>query len=631
MWNFNYAIPSLLVLCIFLGYFFALPRIPVRMNRIFIRLILVEFAVMLSDIVSTWACIHYDIVSVPILYVLNEIYFILFFARAYCFYLFTASVLRSSWVLERKKRIIAHLPMVVVSVIVISSPWSHLFFYIDDTGYHSGKLYNLLYALFFYFIIFSFILVIRYKNHMRRKREFNSVTWYNLALVAGLIIRYLFPTYLLMDTFCILAMAIIYLSFENPDFYLEPRTWIFNRRGLRDLIEEINGEKKFTVFEFILQNYTDYREMYGNRQMDQGISLIGDYLRKVFPYDLVFYYRSGRFIILGEQDFDYTSAFALIKDRFKVPWKSDDAELYLDISAAVICFGEYNLRTENVLTIISETFEMAKDAGEDEVVVIGREMIDLSARQADIKRLLKYAIEQDRVQVYLQPIVDSKTGKAEGAEALARIIDIDGKIVPPNLFIPIAEKNGLINGLGERVFEHTCKFIKEYDIKAMGLSWINVNLSPIQLMRSEIAERLSTYVKKYDVDPGLIHLEVTEETMIDEALLLKRMEEITAMGFYFVLDDYGKGYSNTIRVKKCSFINIKLDMSIVWEHCKKPDGLLPNIVSTFTGLGSKITAEGIEDEDMAREMTELGVHYLQGYYFSKPLPVDEFVKRYEKL
>ena len=630
MWNINYAIPSLLVLCIFLGYYFTLPRIPVRMNRIFVYLILVEFLVMLTDIVSTWACINYDILPVILVYLLNAIYFILFFARAYSFYLFTASVLRSSWGIDRKKRIIAHIPVVVLSAIVVSSPWHKLFFYVDETGYHSGKLYNLLYVLFAYFLLLSIGLIIRKRHNVRRKREFNSVCFYNMVLTIGLVFRYVFPKYLLMDTFCILALSIIYLSFGNPDFYLEARTWIFNSRGFRELIEEINNEKKYTVFGFIIDNYKDIRELYGNRQMDQGISLIGDYLRKAFPSNQIFYYRDGRFIILGDYGFDYKEAYNLIKNEFKTPWLSDDAELYLDIVAMVIHFGDHKLRVENVLSIISESFEKASESEEDNVVVIGNDIIDFSTRQTDIKRTLKYAIEQDRVKVFLQPIVNSKTGRLEGAEALTRIIDTDGKIVPPSLFIPIAEKNGMISHLGERVFEHICKFIKTYDVKGMGLSWINVNLSPIQLLRSDIADRLFAYTKKYDVDPGFIHLEITEEAMIDEALLLKRMDEITAKGFYFVLDDYGKGYSNISRVKKCSFINIKLDMSVVSDHCQKPDALLPAMVSTFRTLGFNITAEGIENEDMAKKMAEIGVDYLQGFYFSRPIPIEEFVSRYEK-
>ena len=186
----------------------------------------------------------------------------------------------------------------------------------------------------------------------------------------------------------------------------------------------------------------------------------------------------------------------------------------------------------------------------------------------------------------------------------------------------------MINQLGDRVFEKVCEFIKENDVKAMGLSWINVNLSPIQFMRADIADRLFTYIEKYNIEPDSIHLEITEEAMIDDVLLKKQMEMLMSKGFSFSLDDYGKGYSNIARLKKCPFKNIKLDMSIVWDYCKNPDVLIPNIVDTLRKLGFSITAEGIEDEHMAKTMSDIGVRYLQGYHFSKPVPMEEFVKNY---
>ncbi len=628
MWNFSYTVPSLLVLIMIMGYFFALPRIPIRLTRAFIKLVCIETAVLVTDIWSTWACINYAALPSAVVYLSNDLYFIFFFLRAYAYFLFTACVLRTSFSYATEKKILALIPVIALSLVVISSFRTHMFFYIDETGYHSGAMYMLLYVLSSAYLLISLIMIVKHRLRVRRKRELNSVVWYNIILVIGLIFRYSFPKYLLMDAFCIIAIIIIYLSFENPDFYLESRTWIFNSIALRDLVEEINNQKKYTVLEFVVHNYRDLRELYGSRQMDQGICLIGDYLRKIFKNEKVFYYRSGRFLIMGEHDFDYENAYDMIRERFKDSWKSDDAELYLDTGAAVIHFGEQNIRLETVMNIISDGFEKAAHNGNDEIVVFGREMLETSAKLGDVKRALKYAIERDTVKVYLQPIISSQTGKVDGAEALTRIIDKDNKLIPPDLFIPIAEKNGMINQLGDMVFEKTCQFIKEHDVVQNGLSWINVNLSPIQFLRNDIADRLYDCAKKYDVDPSFIHLEITEEALIDATILAKQMEAIISKGFLFVLDDYGKGYSNFIRVKRCPFINIKLDMSLVRDHYQNPDGLLPNMVSSFRKLGFKMTAEGVEDEEMAKVMTEVGVDYLQGYCFSKPIPMEDFVEKY---
>ncbi len=628
MWNFNYAIPSFLVLVIFMSYYFALPRIPIRINQTFIKLVIVEFLVTTTNIVSTWACINYAILPVWLLYLLNEAYFVAFFMRAYIFSLFTANVLKSSFCYDFNKRCLLQLPFFAFSLLIISSSRTHLFFYIDETGYHNGPGYNLLYLLFILYLAFSFVLIRRHRTRVRRKREFTSISWYNLMLFIGLILRFAFPQYLLMGTFCLMALIIIYLSFENPDFYLEPRTWIFNNRALREYVEEINNRKKYTILQFVIHNYADFRELYGARQMDQGIALIGNYLRKEFKDEMVFYYRSGRFILLGEYNFDYELAYDMIKERFKSSWEADDAELYLDIGAAVLHFGELRLQYESVLNILSDGFDMAAQSSGEEIIIIDREAQDKNAQQGEIKKALKFAIEHDQVKVFLQPIMNSKTGRIEGAEALTRIVDNTGKIIPPSLFIPIAEKNGMINQLGDQAFEQTCRFIKEKDVAGRGISFINVNLSPIQFMRTDIAEKLEGYVRKYGIDPEFIHLEITEEALIDETLLLKQMQALISKGFCFALDDYGKGYSNLSRLRHCPFINIKLDMSLVWDYCRKPDEMVPSMVDTFKKMGFSITAEGIEDGNMAEDMSEVGVNYLQGFHFSKPIPMEDFESRY---
>ena len=230
--------------------------------------------------------------------------------------------------------------------------------------------------------------------------------------------------------------------------------------------------------------------------------------------------------------------------------------------------------------------------------------------------------------MFLQPLMDTKDYTLTGAEALARIRDDEGNLIPPVKFIPIAEKNGRINALGEQMFEKACKFIQEHDIKKMGLKWINVNLSPIQFLRPDLNQRFSEILEKYNVPAELIHLEITEESMIDYVLLQKQIKTMQKAGFKFVLDDYGSGYSNVSRLKKCPFINIKLDMELVREYFKDRDMLLPAVVQALKQMNFTITAEGVETLEMSDTMKEIGCDYLQGYYFSKPLSAAEFAEKY---
>ena len=623
MWNYSYVTPSLLILVVFLGYYFMLPRIPIKLNRTYVKLVCVEVLVMLLDIISTWACMNYENLPIWLLYSLNAAYFVVFYLRGYMFFLFTLTVLRVMD-LSLGKRILIQLPALIASILAISSPLTKLIFYFDENGYNSGVLYNILYVVFAIYLILSFAVAIANKSKMRRRREFNSCIWYNIIIFLGITVRYILPTYLLMDTLCLVALIVIYLSYENPDFYLEERSRVFNAKAFREYAEELCRKKNFRILEIVVHNYRDNRELYGIKQMDQGIHLMGDYMRRAFKKYKVFYYRSGRFIILGDEDMDYVKCLDEVKRRFKKPWKADEAELFLDFGAAFIEYSKGEMPFENLMSLVVDAFVMASELEGGEVVEIGSAVLDKSLKQSEIKKALKDAVENEKVLVYLQPIIDSKSGKVVGAEALARIKDKNGDIIPPELFIPIAEKNGMINQLGEQVFRKTCQFIGNNNAAQLGLSWINVNLSPIQFMRQDIAERLNAYMTQYDINPELIHLEITEEIMIDEMLLERQMEAFREKGFKFVLDDYGKGYSNMTRLKKCPFINIKLDMSIVWDYCNSPDEMVPNMVETFEKIGFDITAEGIEDEDMMNKMAEIGVNYLQGYLFSKPVPMEEF-------
>ncbi len=629
MWNFNYLIPSVMILAVFVGYYVTLPRLPIRKNLVFIYLISVECLGMLADLVSTWADINHQNIYAWVLYVLNSTYFIFLFVRGLAFFIFTESVLKINLFQSRLMRFCIELPVNLGFIIVLTTPWTRWFYYIEEDGYHNGPLYYLLYPIFIYYLFLSFLILFRQRSRLLRRREKYIILWYNVILSLGIIVRFVFPKYLLMDLFCLMALIVIYLSFENPNDYLEERTYIFNRTALRDYITEINGEKPINAFSFCVHNYLDRMELYGIQQMNQGIYLIGNFLIHEFPDYLIFYYRNARFVLFHKKgNPDWDKVYSRIQERFKSPWIAKDTELYLEIGASRLDLKKERLPLEIILRAFSDSFIFADKNGSSTINQIDDSFIAQIREENEIKRALDKAIENDKVEVFLQPIIDSSTGKLVGAEALSRIYGTDGKLIPPGLFIPIAERNGKINLLGKQVFKKACEFIQNNDMAALGMKFLNVNLSPLQFMRLDLDETLFKYIQEFDVPAEFIHLEITEESMIDEKLMEKQIEALTSKGFKFVLDDYGKGYSNMSRLRHTPFINVKLDMSIVWDYCKQPDSILPSAVTAFASTGFDITAEGIEDEDMAQKLTDIGCTYLQGYHFSKPLPIPEFLEKY---
>ncbi len=628
MYQFGFAIPSFFIIIIIMIFYFSLPRLSVRKNYFFLLLLIVEAAVISLDILSSFADNNYQIFPKFLSHILNAGYFVAFYMRASSFFLFAASCCRVANAKNIHKFIILNIPLIISCILAITSPWTGLIYSITEEGYVSGPLYNILYVEFGYFLLLSFLTLFTFGKKIKRRRHYFSVFFANTTLLTGIILRKMMPHLLLMDTFCLISILIVYLAMENPEFYLEVRGSVFNATAFRDYIDENNGRLHHGILGVIIKNYHEMRDIYGGRQIDDGVILISNYLTQEFKDVSTFYYRKGRFILLGSPDIDYEKISQTIRKRFDKPWVADDLELYLDVGITFFDPGPRVQSADALLNFLIISFDkVEKDPGRNVMVLSDDDLKDNENSNA-IKRLLETAVDNNAVEVFLQPLIDAKNGVVRGAEALCRIRDEEGKLLPPASFIHIAEANGRINQLGEQVFEKTCQFIKDYDMEALGLEWINVNLSPVQFMKTDLAERYDAISKKYGIDPKMIHLEITEESMIDENFLYRQISNMQRKGFEFVLDDYGTGYSNLTRLKKCSFINVKLDMSVVWDYYKDPDEILPSMIQAFKHMNFGITSEGIEDERMARMMSNIGCDFLQGYYYSRPLPMNEFCEKF---
>ena len=630
MWNYYFAIQSTFILGIILIFYFSLPRLSIRMNRTFVHMLILQSAVIFFDIVSSWADNNYELMAVPVLHFLNSAYFILFYARTFICFVFTANVFKLDPTGSRLKTWLLRVPLVVSCILAATSPWTGLIYSIEFDGYHSGSLYNILYAVSYFYLAASFIIMFIYMDRVKKKRYWYCMLLFNVILLIGTILRRALPTFLLMDTFCLMAVIAVYLTFENPEFSLDLKGTVFNSNAFKQYIEENNGKLSHRILGVVVHNYYEMRDIYGTGQIDAGISMIARYLTETFPECNVFYYRRGRFILLGPKDMNFDECADEIKERFEQPWVSEDMELYLEVGFITADPGEKLDSVDVFLNTLLASMNKADKQDDRVPVEVSDDELRHNENELALKRYLETAVDHDKVEVFLQPLVDAKTEQVVGAEALCRIRDAEGKLIPPAVFIPIAERNGRINILGEQVFEKTCRFIKEYDLKAAGINWINVNLSPMQFMKADLAERYAYILRRYEVSSEMVHLEITEESMIDDAFLRKQIHAMEGKGFMFVLDDYGTGYSNLTRLKNCPFINVKLDMSIVRDYYSEPDEMLPNMIQTFKHMHFSVTAEGVEDRSMAEALRKVGSDYLQGYYYSKPLPMEEFVEKYFK-
>lgn len=626
--SFSIIIPGVVSLLVLFGYYFTSPRLPIKLNRIFLRILVTEVLVMLAEFFAIWLNSRSGS-NTNLLYAVNMLFCLSYLFKSYQFFAFSAVLVK----LRNLKHYVMWLFRIVwiaCSVLVVSSFWWKTVFEVSKNGvYSEGPLWFILPGCAIYYVIFSVVIVF-----IRRKKiskwDIMGVVTYNTVLLACAVLRLLLKQNLITTLLGFVAVLVCYLSFQTPGRYMSERGPAFNKRAFKVLLEECLEQNTYRTLAFALRYYTEERVAYGSDQMDKGISMIIDYLRRKYPKHLIFYLRNGYFVIFDPEALNLYRIRDDLYERFQQPWQANDTELFLSVGFVKVG-AESKIDSADVL--LNNLTVALEKAGQ--MALYGKDIYDLDntreiEEQAMIKGALEYAVKHNSVEVFLQPVVDAGSEELVGAEALARIRDENGKIISPVKFIPIAEQSGHINSVGEQVFEKVCGFVNSNGFSKVKMNFVNVNLSPIQCMRADLSDRFLGIVDQYKALPERIHLEITEQSMGDSAQVLKQVNKLKECGFQFALDDYGSGYSNFMRLKNYPFKNVKLDMEVVKSYYKNRDPLIMNIVSLLKQMGYSITAEGIESKEMANVMASIGCDYLQGYYYSKPLPVDEFVNKYTR-
>ena len=260
-------------------------------------------------------------------------------------------------------------------------------------------------------------------------------------------------------------------------------------------------------------------------------------------------------------------------------------------------------------------------------------IVEKKKRADTLNRMLSDAIENDGFEVVYQPIYSTRDGAFFSSEALVRLKDKTTLgFVSPEEFIPLAERNGFIIRIGEIVFEKVCAAVSRIRAAGLPLGYVEVNLSALQSIDESVPEIFRAIMKRHGLEPASFNLEITETTAVESAALLeKNMARFRSMGCSFSMDDFGTGYSNLSKMAEVNYDLIKFDKSLIWpsfgeDRNEKSAIILANTVNMVSSLGAHIVAEGVETQEMADELTRMGVHYLQGYYYSRPISEDDYVE-----
>lgn len=307
------------------------------------------------------------------------------------------------------------------------------------------------------------------------------------------------------------------------------------------------------------------------------------------------------------------------------------------LSAGIINTRDITLEEENYVKLSEFALKTAKDNGRNNYYIYSKTDYDSYKRKLYISKALHNAVNEDfkGFQVFYQPVVDASTYMLTGAEALMRFsIKKEGvdecEYISPVEFIPVLEETGLIIPAGRWILEQSAKQCSIWNEHVKGFR-VNINVSYIQVMKSDVFSDIMSVIDKYSLQPSCIGIELTESGYLDSSTHFNHLwRKLKDNGVYVILDDFGTGYSNfhCLSDLKPNYIKIDRTFTLKALRNKYDYELMTYIIDMAHSLGLKLCIEGVETSDDLRQLRDPGADYIQGYLFGKPYPAVEFEKRY---
>ncbi len=612
--NIELQLCGLVMLIIFLVLIERERKLNVKNRLLFLAAFCVCIACLVFDIASI-VFIHmavYDGFSPLITTAVCKFYIMLLVTQGYCGFLYACLDITVQFGNNLIRRL-ALILYVIGEILIIVLP---LEYFMDGRVVYSyGPAALCTYALSVFYISFTLYLSLRHKKDIPHRRLIALFTWQGLWLIAA-IIQFFSKETLLVGFAAALGMVVLYSQLENPNEHIDRATGLFTQNALSLYLQDkYTYQKPFAFYTARIKYLIPFAEL--------------DIKRNAVI-------RSARaFLQLGNEP-----VFRIGDDMFCIVYDSReraydklmeikaqaDGVTDIPVEAKFIYFPD-----SKMLTGPDEVFNFIhcyEDSAES-MVFCDNELIGKMRFRSKIYNLIENALRDDRVRVYYQPIYNVKEGRFTSAEALVRIIGEDGKMVSPGDFIPVAEENGQIIPLGIRVFEKVCDFLASGGVKQLGIEYIEINVSVAQFDHENPAGFIRNCMESRDINPASINLEITETADNELKHLLKmNIEKLIGMGVTFSLDDFGTGRSNLDYIVSMPAQNIKFDMSFTQGYFSnsKIKDVMKGMVNIIHDMGMKIVSEGVETKEQYDEMVSLGIDYIQGYYFSRPIPGPELVR-----
>ena len=609
------------VMLILLYFYKSQKKVNLRTERAYFRMFCVVFASIVLDITSCLVIRNMERFPVLFTDLISKTYLASFAGMSFFILQYIGSEIFSAAEAYRKA-MIRYSVFALIGVAAI---------YLLPIEYHvdeeQGELYTHGASVFatyvMSFITLSFILykiITLWKKMNKSRRDGLLIGIGNLVMAA--VIQYYFNEMLIISFAVSMCMVVLYMKLENPGYNIDTRTGLFNQNAFILYTSQLyNDHKDFSLIEIVYKQDST-RALSIDEALNEAI-----YYLMSLPQILAFKTVGSEIIVLVKDAEKAELMFEKIRQRFEQAWGKDKDVMVKPYWISVPDPYVVNNVSE-LMNMLRYVRQNSSEFSETRVAIVNNELVCRISEEKRVTDLITSALNNDRVEVFYQPIYSTKDRLFTAAEALVRIRGEDGRVIPPGEFIAVAESSGMILKLGEEVFRKVCTCLNGNDLKSMGLRYIEVNLSVIQCGYEHLADDYIGIMEQNNISPDMINLEITESASVDtKKILLNNMQKLLDFGVNFSLDDFGTGQSNLNYIIDMPVELVKFDreMTNAYFENNKARYVMDAAMEMIHGMDLDIVIEGVENEEQLCVMEDLNVSYIQGFVFSKPLPVTEFI------
>ncbi len=412
-------------------------------------------------------------------------------------------------------------------------------------------------------------------------------------------------------------------------------TQLPNRQLFWSIVEQnCMHQEPFYLLYIDIDNFKFINENYGHAEGDELLIIIAQRLQKLLKKeDVICRIGGDEFAVIlknvngNNSDKSCMAIAQRVLTEVNIPYKVQHKDqLLITASIGVVHFPDDSNNPDLLVKYADLATYNAKLTGKSDIKFYSQELQQKTAQRISLENALREAINNDEFEVLLQPIMDIASGKIIKAEALVRWQSPDAGRIMPNDFIPLAEETGLIIPLGKLVFKHVCRHIKL--LQQLGYHHkVSVNLSPKQIYDNSFSPFVYHTLTEYDVPPEQIEFEITESSLANNfEVVLNTLQQLKKGGVSISVDDFGTGYSSLAYLKRLPVDYLKIDRSFIIGIANDggDQAIVSAVIVMAHSLKLKVIAEGVENVEQLKCLTEMNCDAVQGYLFSRPVDLNKF-------